>query len=166
MIQKWFRSVLLSSFIVSIPALGFALADDSKQPATIVADSGYMDYGANITIFNGNVVMEQGSTQLTAEKVIVYTDDQDKLVKAIAYGERAHYQTLPREGDAVLHALAKTIEYYADENLVILLGDGLVEQGNRRLQGERIIYDRAKETLTSAPQPQKRTVITINPTLP
>lgn len=142
---KYFTFPLL--LILSFPT--YALSSDSKLPMNISSDTVDFNSKTGITIFTGDVNMDQGTTHLKADKVTVYRHPDGEIQKIIAIGLPAHYRTLPKENDDTMDAYGNTIEYYPDKEQAVILGNGLVQQGKNTFTSPHIIYDLAKETVIS-----------------
>ncbi|BCU07925.1 lipopolysaccharide transport periplasmic protein LptA [Allochromatium tepidum] len=121
-----------------------ALEEDAKQPIYIEADEVEVRESDNTSIYVGNVQVDQGSMQLRADHVTVYhrADRQPRLI--IALGQPASYKQLLDDDQGEVRAFAKRMEFDADKDELVLIGEGLLIQGEDRLTGERILYDRAK----------------------
>lgn len=69
MIQKICKLFVLIAFFSASPA--FALQSDSRQPIQIEADQGSLDQANQSTTFSGNVVIRQGTLNISAARVNV-----------------------------------------------------------------------------------------------
>ena len=130
-----------------LPGLGtpaWALEEDAKQPIYIEADDVEVREADSTSVYVGHVQVDQGSMRLLADHVTVYhrEDRQPRLI--IALGQPASYKQLLDDNQGEVQAFAKRMEYNADTDELMLIGDGLLIQGEDRLTGERILYDRAK----------------------
>jgi lipopolysaccharide export system protein LptA len=135
---------LLLGLGVGLGANVWALEEDAKQPIYIEADEVEMRESDSTSIYVGKVQVEQGSMRLLADHVTVYhrEDRQPRLI--IALGQPASYKQLLDDDQGEVNAFAKRMEYDADTDELVLIGEGLLIQGEDRLTGERILYDRAK----------------------
>ena len=122
----------------------WALEEDSRQPIYIEADEVEFNEADSTSVYVGNVQVDQGSMRLLADHVTVYhrEDRQPRLI--IALGQPASYKQLLDDDQGEVQAFAKRMEYDADKDELVLIGEGLLIQGEDRLTGERILYDRAK----------------------
>lgn len=144
--------LLLISWCIAIPT--YALKTDREQPAHFVADHVLFNQKAGLTVFTGQVKMDQGTTHLIAEKVTVYSDKAGTVVKAVATGNPAHYTTLPDDQKNPIDALGDTIEYYPQEKKAVIKGNGVVTQGPNRFNGSYIVYNMIEQTVVSIPTKQ------------
>lgn len=157
------KLVLLLLVIPPISCL--ALEEDSKAPMYIVSDKSTYNYKNGTKTFEGHVKVDQGTTHLTADKLITKNNNENKMKEAIAYGlqENAHYWTVPKLGDKEVNALAKIIKVYPIDSNVVLENDVVITQGDNSFKGELIIYNRNDQTITVPESKQGRAVLVYNP---
>ncbi len=147
-----------------IPSLAQALSSDQNLPARFVSDHVVFNHKTGITIFTGNVKMDQGTTHLTGDKVTSYSNDNGNVTKVVAVGKLAHYNTLPDGQEKAVDAWAETIEYYPQEKTAILIGNGKVTQGANSFTGPHIVYNMEKQTVVSTPTTSNtQSVIVLQP---
>ncbi len=135
----------ISSFACCALVLGpfsppsLALEGDSEQPIRIVAEEALRDERTGLTVYRGNVQMDQGTIRIEAEQITIYRieSEGDKIV---AEGSPAHMQQQPEPDSAPMHAWAGIIEYYRTEDRLQLRGDAVLEQDGSKVQGDRIDY--------------------------
>lgn len=135
-----------------IPGIMFALPEDNKQPMHIISDSSLFNYKTGQDIYEGNVKVDQGSSHLTADRLITQKNNQHKIISAIAYGltSLALYTTIPKKGDAEMRAQAKVITFLPPTSTVILENEVSVAQGENSFHGQHIIYN-MKDQVVAAP---------------
>jgi len=121
------------------PAL--ALSTDRDQPITIEANRAEADDARQVTIYRGNVVLDQGTLRITGSTVTIYYDQAGNLAKMVSLGDPARFRQLPDGETEYRKARALRMEYYAKKDLIILLGEAEYGQGADRLAAERIVYD-------------------------
>ncbi len=146
--------------------ISFALPTDKNKPATITSNSAEYNQNSGETVFEGNVIVIQGSTKITANKIVTYTNKKQKLTKAIAFGsaqDPAVYQTVPKKGDAIFKAQATEIKYLPNINKVYLIGNGQLAQQNNTLKSNFIIYNQKTGELQTKKVGNQRTVIVLQP---
>lgn len=156
---------LLSLFLFLFPTLLFALDSDRTQALHVTSDSSLYNYKTGITLYEGHVIIDQGTTRIKADRVSTKTDARHKIEEAIAYGFQnlAEYSTLPKVGEAPLYAKAKTIYFYPQKTTIILDNEVTLTQGKNSFQGSRIIYN-IKEKIIHAPASKNgRSTLIIEP---
>jgi lipopolysaccharide export system protein LptA len=143
---------LLILIISIIPSITFALPEDNKQPMHIVSDSSIFNYKTGQDIYEGNVKVDQGTSHLTADRLVTQKNKEHKIISAIAYGLKslAVYTTIPKKGDAEMHAVAKVISFYPPTSTVVLEGEVVVSQAENNFHGQHIIYN-MKDQIVAAP---------------
>lgn len=141
---------LRTSFLACLLALvsgsgALALSTDRNQPINIEADRAEADNAKRITTYYGDVIITQGTLKITGDTVTIEYDDQDRLTKLVSEGTPARFRQLP-DGKADVPknyqvAHASRMEYYARDDLIVLLGDAVYGQGGDQVAAERIVYD-------------------------
>jgi lipopolysaccharide export system protein LptA len=180
-----FTLVLLALLVAAAPAAHAEKADRTK-PLTIEADQpGTLDMVKQVVVFNGNVVVTQGTMSIRAERVEV-RERADGHRSATAQGRDGKAATFRQKRDGVdetIEGSADRIEYDSRGDVVRFSGNAQV----RRLRGGTpadevsgsvITYDNGNETFTvqggastsggatSAPGGRVRVVITPKPEAP
>ncbi|MDA9710830.1 lipopolysaccharide transport periplasmic protein LptA [Luminiphilus sp.] len=117
----------------------WALDSDREQPIQIVADVAVRDEVAGETRYEGNVVLTQGSLQITAEKLSIQHTESgaDRIV---ATGSPATLIQQPTPDQTPVDASAQRIEYIRSEDLVRLLENARIAQNGSTLSGNQIDY--------------------------
>lgn len=135
MIGKWRLMILLGLFCWWVPSV-FAdevkTALDRNQPIEITAQQLEVLQQQRQSIFTGDVVAKQGEMTLSAEKLIVFLQqDQDQIERLEAIG-RVRVVQLDRIATA-----EKAVFYQLEERLV-LSGNAEVTQGQNKISGDEI----------------------------
>jgi lipopolysaccharide export system protein LptA len=137
---------LFALLLLCLPILAYGLASDRDQPITIEADRATFKEKENVSIYQGNVYLNQGTLKLHGDTMTVYTDG-DHVEKAILTGNPATFLQRPDGQDIDQHAEARRMEYQAADGLMILTGAARVWQTDgKELRSEKIIYDINKNT--------------------
>lgn len=135
------------AFVVAVLAISqaFALPDDAEQRSEIVADQNVFDFKTRTTTFYGNVVFQQGSLKINADKLIYYgkfdTDNPSATDKIVATGKPARFQQTPRLDAEPVKAVANRLEYAVKAETLFLIDDASLDQDGSSLSGNRIEYD-------------------------
>ncbi len=135
----------LMCLVLLHPLVGRALTGDTEQPIQVEADSAEYDDKTGTSIYRGKVRMVQGSMVLTGDVVTVLTPGQ-RLIKIISEGRKATFKMLRDDGETV-YAEAEHLEYDIPGHRILLLRKAYVEQGNNRIDSERIEYDTLTQTV-------------------
>ncbi len=142
-----------------------ALRDDHFKKVVIFADSGIYNYKTGINVYKGHVKIDQGTTHVTADRLITKNNDKHVIEEVIAYGDKtlAHYWTLTKVGDPEMHAQAKVIKYYPIESNVTLENNAFVSQGENNFQGQLIHYNSKEQTITMPAAESGHAILIYNP---
>ncbi|MEO0386153.1 MAG: lipopolysaccharide transport periplasmic protein LptA [Pseudomonadota bacterium] len=113
------------------------IAHDSSQPVEITADSLSVDQTAQTAIFEGNVVVGQGTLRLGAARIDVRYSAESSTGQ-IERLEASGTVTLTNGAEA---AEATRAVYTVADGSVVMEGDVLLTQGQNAISGERLRID-------------------------
>jgi lipopolysaccharide export system protein LptA len=158
------RMRLSSLLLLCLPALAYGLATDRDQPITIEADRATFKEKESISIYQGDVYLNQGTLKLHGDTMTVYTKD-DHIEKAVLTGNPATFLQRPDGQDIDQHAEARRMEYQAADGLLTLTGAARVWQTDgKELRSEKIIYDINRNTANAGDiSGDERVHITLQP---
>jgi lipopolysaccharide export system protein LptA len=126
----------------------YALESDADQPITIDSNTATYDDATATSTYIGNVISIQGSIHVNSDKLVVYFVDGD-AEKLVFTGKKAKFKQTPSEGGEDITGEALTGEFYPKKNLLILIDDATVWQGNGTYSSNLIEYD-TKTSLVKA----------------
>jgi lipopolysaccharide export system protein LptA len=149
--------------LLCVTNIAVALPSDNKQPATIQSDTGSYNRNTNISILQGHVVIVQGTTKVTADKVIIYSDKDNKLQRAIAIGHPATYSTVQDVQKPPVVSTASEIDYNPQLNQVTLIGNAKVVQGTNSIASGKIVYNMKQQQVNTFPKGSIRTTLMFQP---
>jgi len=144
------------------------LESDRKQPITIQADDAILDEREGISIYRGDVTIDQGTLHISADQVEIIAEG-DKVIQIIASGTEdrgslAHYEQQPEEDEALVSADARKITYFVQEERVHLVGNARLQQARDTFSGELLYYNVNEGVVNLSGSGQKdRVIMTINP---
>lgn len=159
---------LRNSCLISIGLLSlfttetFALSSDANAKLFLNAASATLNFETGVSTYDGNVKLDQATTHLTADSLIIYTNKQNRLRQATAIGKPAKYRTLPELHKPEFHADANIIDYYPEKNLLVFTGDAKAYQNKDVYTGPRIEYNTALQTVISPSSAKGRTTMIIH----
>lgn len=139
-------SQLLAVFLLMIAALSNVYAEraDRDKPIHVEADAVRIDDLKKLAIYEGKVILSQGSLRVQADRIEV-RQDADGFLTGVATGRPVHFrQRLEGRGEWV-EAWANRVEYDARRELVRLIGEAYLKKGEEELRGELITYDARNE---------------------
>lgn len=131
-------AVLLSLTLSSAPLL--ALSGDRQQPMSVEADRADIDDKRGVSVYTGNVVVVQGSLRITGDKMVVHTNARNQIDKIITTGQPSTFEQLPDNKKDKIYGRARRLEYYAAEEKIVLIDDGILEQSQNTFRSDRITY--------------------------
>lgn len=144
-------SILRLAFAPLLFALaGTALAAlaDRDQPVSIEASQGSIDNRNKVHIFEGSVVLSQGTLVIRCDKLVV-TQDGNGFQRGVATGGeggRASFRQRREGRSEFIEGRAERIEYDAEREKATLIGRAEVSSAGDEVRGEYIEYDGRTET--------------------
>lgn len=152
--------LLVLGLFTPVPTL--ALEEDRNQPIQLEADRARLDQKTGVSVYEGNVIISQGSMRLGANTVTIHTAD-GKFQRMEATGNPATFKLKPAPDKEEIHGQGRYIDYDAVNSKLILSDKAKVTQSQTVFEGDRIEYDLDKD-LVNAKSTTKRGRIKI--TLP
>lgn len=161
--MKLFLNLLLINIILH--NLCFATTDlaDPKQPIKITANNVEFDDKLGTAIYTGNVIAQQGSRHLTAAKLTLYRNNQNKIALIIATGTPAHFQAQPNLNKPINSGIANTIKYFPQEDKADLIGNATITQEGNSISGPWLIYFFKSGLLKTNFTGKQRTTVILQP---
>jgi lipopolysaccharide export system protein LptA len=144
-----FLKSLSAMLMLAISSHAFSLESDAEAEITIQSDSADFSRKTGTAIYVGNVVLEQGTLLIKADKITLYSDESQRLNKAIAIGQPAHFQQQMEGDKGLTKAQGETITYLTQEKTITLLDDAFLEQEGNSFSGKTINYDMIEERITA-----------------
>ncbi|MDA0760484.1 MAG: lipopolysaccharide transport periplasmic protein LptA [Pseudomonadales bacterium] len=138
--------VLWSISILLIIGSNDVHADSNRSaplPITIQADRATVNETLGKSEYFGNVIISQGDLEITAEQVILLSEDKT-LVSISAIGDDqapAKFQRAAFGSRPKIAASADDIQYLVSSETLTLMGKALLEQGEDRYQGNLLSYN-------------------------
>ena len=133
---------LAAGLLLALAADVQALSTDSGQPIAIKADRAEHDDARRTTTYRGDVVIDQGSLHILGDTVTIRFDGRDTVAKITAVGTPAHFRQMPDGEARHRKAWAKRMEYFPEQDLMVLLGEARYEkEDGSRVQADRLAYD-------------------------
>ncbi|MCB1866368.1 MAG: lipopolysaccharide transport periplasmic protein LptA [Chromatiales bacterium] len=135
--------LLLAASLVTPQAQ--ARADDTKQPIELAADSAEIDDKTKVSVYRGNVVLKQGSIRIEADRLEVH-GARGETDRIIATGNPVTFYQEPDKG-VPYRGRAQRAEFDRNSDILTLIDQAVITQGDTRMASDRIAYDRGKATL-------------------
>lgn len=151
--------VIMSVFLA--PEICLALSSDRDQPVILNSASLNVDDEKQQSVFQGNVLIRQGSIIIKAERVTTIAEN-DNLNKVLIEGNPASFRQLTDEKKEI-KAQANRIEYFVNDNQLILLGNAKIAQDDGNVfAAERIVYDTERHYFDAGKSVEKNKPIVVN----
>ncbi len=147
---KWLSGALLTLFATLV----LGLPSDREQPIHISADKALRDEKKGITVYQGNVEMNQGSLHIEAEKITIH-HQAEQADRIIAQGTPARMQQKPAPDKEPVQAHAEIIEYHQAEDRLRLITDAQIVQDGSTVTGDSIDYFISEELVRADSDQQK-----------
>lgn len=124
---------------------GTALAEasDRDQPIELEADTVSVNDAKKISVYTGNVILNQGTLQIKADKMIV-REDQDGFQHSTCFGSPNAPTTFKQKQTGKnewMQGSGQRIEYNARMDKVQLYTNAWVKRGEDVVTGDYISYD-------------------------
>ncbi|MGI5922818.1 MAG: hypothetical protein GX945_05290 [Lentisphaerae bacterium] len=119
-----------------------ATASAETDELSISADHMEMHLDGHTAELSGNVLIEDSTMKLSAEKMMVYLDDDNKLQRVNATGN-----VTVRKLDGSESATGDTGSYDAKDDMIVLEGNCVILQGKNAIRGNRAIYNRKDQVI-------------------
>lgn len=133
---------LAFTLLVSTPAL--AEKADREQPIVAESDKLTLDNAKKISIFEGNVIITQGTMRITAERVEI-TEDKNGFRHASGIGHPSTFRQKRDGVDEYVDGHSLRFEYDSKIERVELFEQAELKRGQDDVKGEYIAYDTVTE---------------------
>jgi lipopolysaccharide export system protein LptA len=140
--------LLPACLLILLPPLALAERADRSQPVNLEADRITADDARKVHIFEGKVVLTQGTLTIRTDKLVV-TQDAEGYQKGVATGgaNGLAYFRQKREGrDEYIEGEAERIEHDAKAEKSEFIDRAKVRSGTDEVRGRYVVYDARTET--------------------
>ncbi len=159
--------IICCSFINQV----YALSTDSEQDISLSADSANIQAQTGISIYSGNVILIQGSMQLSSDELTLYHNEQRQIEKIVAIGNPVLFKQRPDGKDEDINANAKEMTYLVMDQQLQLSEQAVFWQKSGSFRGENIIYNMKTNSVSALAtfdksgevKPSSRVHVTISP---
>jgi lipopolysaccharide export system protein LptA len=132
--------IAMSLLGLLLPAAARAEKADRDKPVNLEADTVFLDDARQISTYQGNVRLTQGTLLIRADKLVV-TEDAGGFQHGTAYGNPASFRQ-KREGlEEYIEGYAQRIEYDARTDKVQLFTQAHMKRNRDEVRGNYISYD-------------------------
>ncbi|CAA0081313.1 Lipopolysaccharide export system protein LptA [BD1-7 clade bacterium] len=117
-----------------------AMPSDREQPIRITADSATHSEKTGITVYLGDVYLEQGTLKLQGEKVTIHSTPSGEVTYAEAVGQPAKLQQKPATDKETMYGEADEIHYKIAGETITFVDNAYLKQGKSEMKGDHIEY--------------------------
>ncbi|MCC7081609.1 MAG: lipopolysaccharide transport periplasmic protein LptA [Burkholderiales bacterium] len=135
---------VLALALSCVAAVAMAERADRDKPINLEADRVTIDDAKKVSVFEGNVVLTQGTTTLKADRMTVREDAQG-FQYGVAYGDPAYYREKRDGVDEYIEGWAQRIEYDGKAQRLQLFDQARLKRGADEVRGSYISYDQPTE---------------------
>jgi len=130
--------------LAALAASAAAEKADRDKPVNLEADRVTIDDSKKIALFEGNVVLTQGTLRIRGDRMEV-RQDKEGFRQGITWGRPAHFRQ-KREGyDEYIEGSAERIEYDGRAESVQMFDRAQLKRGQDEVRGNYISYDARSE---------------------
>jgi lipopolysaccharide export system protein LptA len=127
---------------LSLPA--WAERADKGKPVNIEADSARVDDAKKTAIYEGHVVLSQGTLMIKADRIEVSQDDKG-FASGEATGKPVYFRQKMDGQETFAEGWANTLLYDGRSDKLKLSGEARLKRGEDDLRGNLITYDGKSE---------------------
>ncbi len=131
-----FAGLLL--FAASMPV--WAEKGDKGKPVNLESNSAHMDEAKKLAIYEGHVVLTQGTLLITADRIEVHQDEQG-FSSGEATGNPVYFREKLENSEEYAEGWANRLEYDGRADKMKLIGQARLKRGEDDLRGNLIVYD-------------------------
>lgn len=140
---------------------------DRTKPVNLEADSVTLDDIKKVGVYQGNVVLVQGTLMMRADRIEV-TQDDNGVRNVIATGTPVSFRQKRDGVDEFVEAYAPRVEFDNLKGQLVLSGGARLRKGDDEIRGNLITYNTQTEFykvlgVENAQTPAGRVRITIRP---
>jgi lipopolysaccharide export system protein LptA len=117
---------------------------DREKPINLEADKVSLDDNQKVSVFEGNVILTQGTTKITAAKITV-RQEKDGSQKATSIGKPATFRSKRDGVEEYVDGSAERIEYDSKTDKVELFTNAWLRRDKDELRGNYVSYEGSTE---------------------
>lgn len=129
---------------------------DREKPVNLEADMVTLDDIKKVSVYQGNVILSQGTLMVRADRVQV-TQNAAGLDKVTATGRPAAFRQKLDGRDEFIEGFSDRIEFDSTNSQLELIGQARLRRGGDELRGAQISYNANTEFYTVTGQPNAQT---------
>ncbi len=131
---------MLALLLAVAAPTSFAEKADRDKPVNLEADTANVDDARKVSIYEGHVVLTQGTLLIRGDKMVV-TEDPEGFQHGTVYGNPAYFRQ-KREGvDEYIEGWALRMEYDGRKDFLELFTQARIRRSGDEARGSYISYD-------------------------
>ncbi|QQS54450.1 MAG: lipopolysaccharide transport periplasmic protein LptA [Candidatus Competibacteraceae bacterium] len=134
------RKFGLALALALVASSAAALPEDREQPIHLEASRGQLDQKTGVSVYEGNVVISQGSMRLTADTATIHVKDSS-FERMEAVGKPVNLRYKPAVDKPEILGTSQRVEYNVGSAKVVMSGNARLVQGQDVFAGDRVEYD-------------------------
>ena len=164
--MKIAKLIWLLSLLLVLPTPGFSKTGDNQQPIYVEADSLEVRDNDNISIYTGNVKLTQGSLEIQADLLTLYSDDNNTFTLMKMSGLPATFRQL-NDSNLEITGEALKMEYSESESTLLLIDNAKLTQGVDIIESNKInVNTNSNDIEAGGVEPDNRVHMLIQPKQP
>ncbi len=156
--MKALLPALVRCAAIAVALLGMSPAGaeraDRDKPVTITADKSFADDKNQVSVFEGNVIIIQGTLRLEADRVELRRD-KEAFDHVTATGNPAKFRQKRDASDEYIDGRARRIEYSGRTEIVELIERAQIRRNQDEINAHHITYNARTEVFQAFNQPGK-----------
>lgn len=130
----------LPLLLLCVAGLARAAEGPAKPPPlNIVANQVEINDKTGISTYKGDVKVTRGRVHLNCDTLTIHRV-KGEVKEAVCQGRPATFHRDPGDGQKEIHGHSKRVEYYTEDEHLVLLGDAFLQQEQDRFSSQRIVY--------------------------
>ena len=130
----------LIAAMMLLPLPCSALDSDRNEPIEVEADRLEVRELENISIYEGNVRLVQGSLKIDSDRMVIHFDDENELTLMEMTGKPAKFRQLDNDRRQI-YGEAEQIDYSDEESLLIMRKSAYLDHAGDIIKSDLIRLD-------------------------
>ncbi|MDP2430507.1 MAG: lipopolysaccharide transport periplasmic protein LptA [Pseudomonadota bacterium] len=138
------KTCFLFSLLLAASLPAWAEKADKDKPVNLESDTARVDDAQKLAIYEGHVVLTQGTLTITADRIDVRQDDRG-FASGEATGKPIYFRQKIEGRNEYTEGWANRLEYDGRGEKLKLIGQARLKRGEDDLRGNLITYDSKTE---------------------
>lgn len=149
--------------LLLLPLQPWAMDSDRNEPIEVEADRLEIREQDNVSIYEGNVKLVQGSLRIDSDRMVIHFNDANELTLMEMTGKPARLRQLDNDRREI-RGEAEQIDYSESESLLVLRRSASLDQAGDIIRGDLIRLDTATNNVEAdSKQSEDRVKMIIRP---